>query len=381
MSLREATAQQTDPLGALNQRPITLVLAVFAVLLAGVRSVESTDPETSTRFAVLAVVLVASAAAIMLVSSSPYRAPFTRRRFVAIVSLTVLAAVAEAASTAGHDVMIRDDWGGAAIGLLLLASSPYRPARDIAVASVVAAVVIAVIVFFELPTFATTAPAGVYVTVGVTPVLALGIGSAVYSHTFVTLVDHWIGRATTMTEENALELRPGIARSVQQDRVTGLNRDVVPLFTEIVEQGYVTEADRDRAREVAETIRSRIVAEADRSWLEQVLLDVCPRGKAGTVVDRAHLASRMTSDQRTAVRALVVAMAKSSSTTMSTLGIVLHDDDPLVRALVRVDNQASDAAIRQQFAPYFAVLRILFHDLQVDVNGSYLTLRFSYDQH
>jgi hypothetical protein len=219
------------------------------------------------------------------------------------------------------------------------------------------------------------------VAVGVTPLVALGVGSAVYSTMFVTLVRQWLSRAAVLTRESAQEMRPGIARSVQQDRVTGLNRDVVPFFTALVERGEVTEADREHAGRVATLIRQRIVEESDRSWLEQILLDVCPSGQAGTVVDRAALAAQMSGDQRTAIRAIVGAMASDASARTSSLGIVLHDDDPLVRALIRIESTSPDVAVHKRYAPYFAVLRILFHDLQVDVNGTFLTLRFSYDQH
>lgn len=381
MSDREATAQQTDPLGSLNQRPVTLVVGVFAVALAIGRTVFQHDVGTNVPLAVLGIVFVAAGAAVMIVSSSPLRAPFTRLSFVVILACGILGMVTEAFSAYGHDLLIRDDWGSTALGLLLLACAPYRPGREIAVGTVIGAVVVAAVVVCETPYFATPAPAIVFVGVGVTPVLALGVGSAVYSLTFVTLVQQWLDRAAVLTRESAQEMRPGIARSVQQDRVTGLNRDVVPFFQQLVERGEVTEDDRERAGQVATLIRQRIVADSDRSWLEQILLDVCPRGQAGTVVDRSGLAQFMTGDQRTAVRALVQAMATDESARTSSLGVVLHDDHPLVRALIRIESTSHDVAIRQRYAPYFAVLRILFHDLQVDVNGSFLTLRFSYDQH
>lgn len=381
MKGREATAQQIDPLGALKQRPVTLVIALFAVVLAAGRSIVTRDPGSDAVLSVVAIVFVGIAALGIVFASSPLRAPFSRLRFVVVLGSGILGAVTEAAAGFGHDLVIRDDWGSAATGLLLLACAPYRPGRDLAVGTAVAAVVITVIVVLETPYFTTEAPAPLFVAVGVTPVVALGVGSAVYSSTFVRLVEQWLSRAAILTEESAQEMRPGIARSVQQDSVTGLNRDVVPFFTDLVERGEVTEDDRQRAGTAATAIRQRIVAESDRSWLEQILLDICPRGQAGMVVDRSGLAERMTSDQRTAIRAILQAIATDTAAQASSLGIVLHDDDPLVRALIRVESTSPDLAVRQHYAPYFAVLRILFRDLQVEVSGSFLTLRFSYDQH
>ncbi|RKR73143.1 hypothetical protein [Frondihabitans australicus] len=381
MSIRESTAQQTDPLGALNQRPITVVIALFAVVLAAGRTVVDHDAGADVPLAVLAVALVMVAAGVMVRASSPFRAPFTRRSFGVIAAAGTLALVVEGVSTYRHDLYVHDDWGGAVLGLLLLSCAPFRPGRDLAVATGVGAVVQAVVVVAEIPYFATPAPPVLFLVVGITPVIALGVGAAVYAATFVHLVRLWLERASALTVDAAREMRPGIARSVQQDRVTGLNKEVVPFFTDLVAGGEVTEADRRRATEVATAIRQRIVDESDRSWLEQVLLDVCPRGEAGTVIDRGRLAEAMTSDQRTAIRAVVGAMAVDPDTRSSSLGIVLHDDAPMVRALIRVESSSPDVAIRQHYAPYFAVLRILFTDLHVDVSGSFLTLRFSYEQH
>ncbi|ARC57528.1 hypothetical protein AS850_10620 [Frondihabitans sp. 762G35] len=399
MREREATAQQNDPLGILNQRPIVLVLATFAVGLAIARTLFPDAPFELSQAAFAAIGFLLLATGILLVATSPYRAPFTRRSFALIVACGLLAVVVEAVSTAGQNTMIRDDWGSTALGLLLLSAAPYRPAREIVIASVVGSVVVAVVVVLQTPGFIVKAPAALFVAAGVTPLLALGIGGAVYSATFVRLVQQWLARASSLTRQSAQELRPGIARSVQQDRVTVLNRDVVPFFSELVERGSVSADDAERATAIASGIRQRLVDDADRSWLENVLIEVCPSGSAGTVVDPDRLAERMSGDQRTAVRAVVKAMAVDQralaertespgqrpagdrAPVRSSLSIVLNDDDPLVRALVRLDSASGDTALRQRYAPYFAVLRILFRDLLVDVSGSSLTLRFSYDQH
>jgi hypothetical protein len=390
---REPSAQQNDPLGTLNQRPIVLLLATFAVGLAVTRTLLPDSPFELSQAAFAALGFLLLATGILLVATSPYRAPFTRRSFVLIVACGLVAVVLEAVSTAGQNTMIRDDWGSTALGLLLLSTAPYRPAREIVAASVAGSVVVAVITVLQTPGFTVKAPPSLFVAVGVTPLLALGIGGAVYSATFVRLVQQWLARASSLTRASSQEMRPGIARSVQQDRVTDLNRDVVPFFTELVERGTVTADDATRATAIASAIRRRIVDDADRSWLENVLIEVCPNGSAGTVVDPDRLAEGMTGDQRTAVRAVVKAMAVDQgalvdrtgagerATAQSSLAVVLNDDDPLVRAVVRLDSASGDTALRQRYAPYLAVLRILFRDLLVDVSGSSLTLRFSYDQH
>ncbi|KQR64916.1 hypothetical protein [Frigoribacterium sp. Leaf172] len=380
MRRRERTPQQVDPLGALSAGPLTLLASVAAGVYAVVLTTVSRDDVVSWPVAVGALAALMAAGVILVVVSRPSRAPFRRRYVVVMTVLLAGSAVLSGASTAGHNSLVRDDWVPVAIGVLVLGLAPYRPGREIAIVGVALAVVVGGVIAAEGPSFAAGLPTGLYVVVAVTPVLALSLAGATFSSTFVALVDRWVERAVTYRRESTDGLRASIARSVQQDRVTILNRDVVPFFTRLIESGEVTADDGARARTIAETLRGTMVAEADRSWLEH-LLTASSVAVRGTVDDPAHIAGEMADDHRTALRALIVAFADTGVVDASDIRLVLRAEEARVDVRLTVATRVSDLTIRHRLAPYFAVLRVVYDDLVVDVTPPHLTLRFSYDQH
>ncbi|MBF4578991.1 hypothetical protein [Frigoribacterium sp. VKM Ac-2530] len=382
--MNRRSPQQVDPLGALSSRPVTALAAVAAVVYATVSTVITRDEIVMPVAAVGALTALGAAGVVLVLASSPLRAPLTRSSVAGVVVLGSIAAVLAAVASAGHNSMVRDDWASLAVGLLLVGLAPYRPALDLVVAGLVSAAVLTAIVLVESEAFLTDVPVLVFVVVAVTPVLALSLAGASFSAAFTTLVERWIAGASSARQASADEFRSSVARSVQQDRVTILNRDVAPFFGEVVAAGVVTEADVERARHISADLRSTMVAEADRSWLEQVLADPSTR-VSGVVVDVGRAAGRMTSAHRTSLRALLVAFGESDAVQPDTVRIELEQgldaEEERVEARISVATASSESAVRHRFAPYLAVVRIVFDDLQVDPAPPLLTLRFSYDQH
>ena len=380
MSGRERTPQQIDPLGALSARPVTVLAAVAALVFAGVMTTTTRMEIASPGATAGALVALVAAGVVMVLSASPYRAPFRRRSLVALSVLSAGAVVLSAVGTAGRDAFVRDDWPPVAVGVLLLALAPYRPGVEIALAGLGVALVVAVVVVVQSPSFVTPVPVTSFVVVAVTPVLALAFAGAAFSRTFTRLVEEWDARASVARSASAEELTESVARSVQQDRVTVLNRDVVPFFTSLVASGTVEEADVERARRIADSLRSTMVAEADRSWLEHLFAgDGAP--VSGVVVDPDRLAPAMTGEHRTAVRALLVALGASDTVRADDVQVVLRERDGRVDGVLSVPVAGGEASVRHALAPWLAVLRVVFGDLQVDPSPPLLTLRFSYDQH
>jgi hypothetical protein len=361
---------------------VTALAVVAAVVFASTSTITGRDEIASPVAAVAALVALVAAGLVLMLASSPLRAPLTRVAVAAVVVLGVLAAVLSAVGTAGHNSMVRDDWASFAVGLLLVGLAPYRPALDIVVAGLVSAAVVAAIVLAESGAFVTDVPVLVFVVVAVTPVVALSLAGASYSAAFTTLVERWIAGASTARQASADEFRSSVARSVQQDRVTILNRDVAPFFGRVVAAGVVTEADVEQARRISADLRGTMVAEADRSWLEQVLADPSTRA-SGVVVDVDRAAGRMTAAHRTSLRALLVAFGETEAVQPETVRIALEvgAEEERVEARITVATAVAESSVRHRLAPYFAVLRIVFDDLQVDPAPPLLTLRFSYDQH
>ena len=372
--------QQVDPLGALSSRPVTALAALAAVVYAAVSTLATRDEITSGPAAVGALAALAAAGVVLVLASSPLRAPFSRASVVAVALLGSVAVVLSALGTAGANSMVRDDWAPLAVGLVLVGLAPYRPAVDIVAAGAVTSVVVAAVVVAESASFVTHVPVLAFVVVAVTPVVALSLAGASFSAAFTTLVERWIAGASSARQASAEEFRSSVVRSVQQDRVTILNRDVVPFFGQVVAAGVVTEADVERARRISADLRGTMVAEADRSWLEQTLADPVTR-VSGVVVDPDRAAGRMTAAHRTSLRALLVAFGETDAVRADTVQVELDTQEERVEARISVATASSETAVRHRLAPYFAVVRIVFDDLQVDPAPPLLTLRFSYDQH
>ncbi|TBN55422.1 hypothetical protein EYE40_14530 [Glaciihabitans arcticus] len=377
--IRERTLQQRDPLAALVGRPTSLLAAIAVPFYAAIMIALNVEDVVDPILAVMSLLLTVATGVVFARASNPMRAPFDRPSMVLVVGGALLAHVFGAASMWGENAYVRDDWGPSVVGLFLLAVAPFRPARSIAVAGVISTIVVAVTTVAQYGTLASAAPIHVLVVVAVTPVLALAAGSAVFAHELVASLDRWESLATMSTDALVGSRSDGIARSVQQDRVTILNQDVVPYFTRVLAASSVTDADRGDARSLAENIRAVMVAEADRSWLDGVLeqLGGVAGGSAG-IRDESHLADLMTIDQRTVLRAVLVALHGQAGFEPGSLDIKLvpHGVGYRLSLGARVDVPAG--ALHELLDPYLAVMQILFRDLRVEMERPALRLGFGY---
>ena len=384
MTVPERTRQQLDPAGSAGAAPVAVFLCAGALLFAVFMTVRGQAEISHPVFASLALALLGIAALIIIVASSAHRAPLTARTHVAVHVITMLAIACEAVGQSGSNAYIRGDWGPIALGILLVALGPYRPAREIVAAGLGSAIVIAIITCFTLPSLVTPGPALAFVVMAVTLMLALCFSAALFSHGLVASIERWQAQAQAASLRQVREFRTGIARSVQQDRITILNRDVLPFFAGVLARGSVTDADRDRARAIAESVRGVMVEEVDRSWLESLLefAGIERRNQPGAarvvMSDPNRVASAMTTEQRTAIRAFLVAFTDIPGFTRDHLRIVFSDHDGRTHGMITAQVPLSDHAMRSAFAPFFAVLRTVFSNLEVDFVHPELTLRFSY---
>lgn len=385
MTARERTLQQLHPLGALASRPITVVAAIGVPIFATVMTALNREDITSAPIGIFALAALCVASAALYRASSPARAPFTQDAFLLVFSAGIVAMIANAASMFGSNQFVRDDWGPTSIGLLVIAIAPYRPAKEIATAGSLAAILAGVIAIVEMPYVVTPVPTIVIVVVQCTPILAMSLAGAAFSNTLVRGLERWRRRASTAVVAMRDSRNDWIARSVQQNHVTILNRDVVPFFAAIVRDGEITSAQSEHARVLSDTIRSVMVADADRSWLDGIVQQSA--ASAGltdelandVVTDEQHIAAHMATEQRTALRAAMVALFAHPSFDPGSLRLVLAQEDGrgVVRVVANVD--CTRQKLRSELAPYFAIMRILFTDHEVHFLQPELRLRFSYD--
>lgn len=376
----ERTRQQLDPPGTTAIHPITVALCVGAFLYAVMMTVVGHSEISTPLVSVLGLTLLAAACFVVIVSSRSGHAPLTGRAHGIAHILALGAIVAEVTSQWGSNDYVRDDWGPIALGVILVALAPYRPAAEIASSGTLSAVFIGVLTLAQIRGFVTHAPPIAFVVVAVTPMLAFCYSASMFSNGLVESIERWRKRAAEASTSLVMEFRESIARSIQQDRLTILDGDVLPFFSEVLASERITDADRARAGRIADSIRRVMVEEVDRSWLETVVEHADDGASQHQIVfDPGLLAACMVTDQRTALRALLVALREADGFDESRLRITLFQRGG--RCHVRLDAhlEVSDYGMRSVFAPFFAVVRAVFTEVEVDFLRSELTLRFSYE--
>ncbi|BDZ45750.1 hypothetical protein [Naasia aerilata] len=380
MTGREETLQALDPLGALAGRPLTVLGALAATGVAIVLTAVHGREVGNVPLGVLAVACCVAACLVLLRATDPRRAPVRRRSAVTVVALGVVANAVAALSAWGQNSLVRDDWGPVVLGLLLLSLCPYRPPAEIRTLTVLAGLGVAVITVIESPFFVTQLPPIIFVAIAVVPVVALGFGGAAFSTSVLSRLERWRARAEKASRLHVEQQEEGIVRSVQQGRVSILNRDVVPLFADLVAGGEVTAEHARRATEVSSAIRALMVAETERSWLDDLLVPTASASGsavwASPVSDPDHVADAMDFDQRSAIRALITALVDRAA--VRDLALALRRSGHEVSVLLRCSTELDSPSLSTRLAPYVAVLRAVFDNLVVEPVPPQLTMRFTY---
>ncbi|GAB3605306.1 hypothetical protein GCM10027413_07150 [Conyzicola nivalis] len=386
MSAQERAVQQRDPLAALVGRPTSYLAGLLLPVYAGIMTWLNRDSIVSATFAIAALLFVAVASLALVLRSSPLRAPLTARTHALVVGSALAAMIASDLSMWGSDPYLRDNWGAPAVGLFIVALAPYRPARELMVSGLGSAFIAAFVALVRPDSFVVDAPVGVFVVVAATPILAMSLGAAAFVDVLVRSLDRWRVRADRVSTAMSGARGDSIARSVQQDSVTVLNQEVVPFFTALLEGAVVDEETRQRARAISNEVRALMVADVDRTWLESVVEQAGHRGHtasaaAGAVVtDEQRLAEHMSTDERTALRAFIVALHDEQSLGDSGAEIAITPAGARCDVVLRARLDSELNVVKGPLAPFLAVVRVMFGDLQVEHEHPELTLRFSYEQ-
>jgi hypothetical protein len=358
------TQQEADPIGGITAAPIVTIGAVVAVATAVVLTWAHWPEVNSPLAAVLAIVFVGAAGTFAAVSASPGRAPFTTERLWLVVTLTVAAAIAEYVSTVGANRYLYDDFGPIVIGLLILSVAPFCTWLSLLLAGALSSAVLSILVVGSAEYTATAAPVGALIMVSAAPVIAMSAAAAGYSYAIVAETLAWQREANRAALQRDAELRAGIARSVQQSRISVLGREVLPFLAGVMTADRITVADADRARELAEALRRALRAGIESTWLDDLGANIRASRGIDTIVDDANgAAADLAGDQRSALTALIswladAARSRSIRITMTTepsrgrISIVTDPGDapPTRRELDRFVAVARAVALRAESA-------------------------------
>ncbi|WP_336571360.1 MULTISPECIES: hypothetical protein [unclassified Agromyces] len=318
------TQQEVDPLGGIAAVPLVGAGAVGATGLAVALSWWHADEIGSPFAALLAVALVAAAAAVAWLSTLPSRAPFTVERLGLVVLLALGGAVAEYVSTVNANRYLYDDFGSLALGLLLLALAPFCSWGALLVAGALGAAVVAILGIGTAGSAATAAPSFSFAVVNAVAVFAPAAAAAAYSATVVSETLAWQRRTNAAALEHEAAMRTGIARSVQQGRVSVLSREVLPFLAQVMTADRISVADADRARGLADALRRALKAGIESTWLDELAATVSSsRGIPVTVHDDEAAASLLRDEQRATITALIAWLTderRASSVTIAFSG-------------------------------------------------------------
>lgn len=376
----EQTLERLDPLSAAAARPVTTGAALLALVVPPLVLITRSHEVVQPVWFVVAYLAVAAATALLLDRSRPTR-PVWQATSAQVFQLLLMAAtMASAASTAGANAQLRDDWAPLVVGVLLVASTPYRPAREIVVWTGVHTLLCAALGIVQSPAAVADVPTITFAVTGSFTVAMLGFMAAAYAHSLVTSTRLWQERAWQSAANAARSQRVGLARSVQQQRITVLNHEAVPYLQRIIDTPSLSEADREEARRLARSIRSVLVAEVQKTWAQQMLDDVVARRPrlniAAVADDPDDLGRRSALERRTLLRALTVVGVERLAATEVHLRLRAPEGRLAVECTFAVPHSLRDA--RRELRSMIELIRGLSRRSSLREREGRLVLEFEY---
>ena len=292
--------QQLDPLAGVTAQAFAWVFAIGAFATATGLTLVHRAEYHDMPLLLGAFVALAAAVLVVILASSPRRAPFTWRAATAIHLLCLSAVALEAAAQWGTNTAVRSDWGPLVLALLVMATGCFRPALEILAMTAVSAAFVATTTIAGAFASDSMLPPLVYAALTAGPILAAGVGAAVFSATLVSRLLHWRD-ATHGARLVAVErMRVRVRDDLRDERLTMIEDEVGPFLRELLARGTTDASTAASARQFADELRRALVDEADGVWLDGVVAELH---------DTGGLATRMDGTQRAAVEAACTALA------------------------------------------------------------------------
>lgn len=367
----EATPQQIDPVGGITARPIVIATTIVALVIAVAMSIGASDQVNNPLAAVAALVSLATAGAVFIVVSNPYRAPVTMLAHAVVCLLALLAILLNQASQWGSNDSIRDDWGPLSMAVLSISFCSYRPARELVICGAVSTVVISAIVLLHPPVVAGF-DTSLLVLMALTPVLASAAAAAGFSSTLVRILRAWQreGRsdeARATVSQSVSGAAPALVEALSAPQSRLLTSDVLPFLRSLNDDGDITPGRATAARALSNDLRTLMVAEADESWLTRIV---------PTADDAQRRADLLAAPQRSLLRALLERLNSDATFTADSLLVAVEADGDGILVVIKA-RVAHGASARTLVAPYLAVGRSVFPTSTDAVGGAAVRLTFS----
>ncbi len=376
----EVTLERLDPLSAAAARPVTTGAALLALALPPITLLTRSHEVTQPLWLIVSFTALAGAVWLLLDrsrASRPLWQPASAQVFQVLLA-TVL--VTSAASTAGANALIRDDWAPLVVGVLLVASTPYRPAREIVFWTVVHTLLCAALGIVQSSSASTDVPVLTLAVTGSFSVSVMGFAAAAYARSLNSSTQLWHDRAWQSAAAAAVEHRSGVARSVQQRRVSLLNREVVPYLQRVVAAESIGDDDRDEARRLARSIRTLLVTDVEKTWAQLMLDDLVARHPRLNITaladDPDDLGRRSVLERRTLLRALAAISVERLAATELALRLSAPEGRLAVQWIVATPRPLPDA--RRELRSMLELIRGLTLRSSVHEQPGRLVLEFEY---
>jgi len=366
LASHEVTLERLDPLSAAAARPVTTGAAILALMLPIVAVLTQTQIQTQTQALTQPAWLLVSYFALvgavwLLLDHSRVSRPLWQPPSAQLFQLLlVIMAITSVAATFGANNQLSDDWAPVVIGIMFLACTPYRPARELVFWTIVHTLLCALLGLAQAAqTVNAEVPTLTLAVTGSLTVALMGFAAAAYARSLTSSVQLWHDRAWKAAAAAALDHRGGVARSVQQRRISVLNREVVPYLSRIVDSDKVNDDDREEARRLARSIRTLLVAEVERTWAQLMLDDLVghyPRlAITARTDDPGDLGRHATLERRTLLRALAAISVDRLAATDLELRLSAPDGRLVVRWSVATPRPQADA--RRALRPMLELIR------------------------
>lgn len=376
----EVTLERLDPLSAAAARPVTTGGAVLALTVPIVATVTRAHELVHPAWLVVSLVALVAAVWLLLDRSRVYRPSWRAPSAQVLQVLLIVVTITSALSTRGANEQVRDDWAPLVTGIVLISLTPYRPAREIAFWAAVHTLLCAVLGMMQSPWAVADVPTLTFAVTGSLSVALMGFAGAAYARSLNGSILLWHDRAWASAEQAAARQRGGVARSVQQQRISTLNRDVVPYLSRVVAADELTDDDRDEARQLARSIRSLLVADVERGWATTLLDEVVGRYPRLNIMARADdpddLGGAASLEQRTLLRAIAEVSIRRLAA--SELDLQLRAPDGRLRVRWSIATPRSFETSRRELRGIIELVRGVTERSTVTRQSGRVVLEFEY---
>lgn len=376
----EVTLERLDPLSAAAARPVTHGAALLALAVPPLTLITRGHEITQPGWLAVSYLALLAGVWLLLDRSSATRPVWQQPSAQLLQVLLVVMVVTSAAATLGRNDALRDDWAPLVVGIMLVASTPYRPAREILFWTLVHTLLCAASGIVQSPFAVAEVPTLIFAVTGSFSVAVMGFAAAAYARSLNSSTRLWHDRAWQSAAAAAVEHRSGVARSVQQRRISVLNREVVPYLQRVLEADSVSDDDRDEARRLARSIRSLLVADVEKTWAQLMLDDLVARHPRLNITavaeDPDDLGRRAVLESRTLLRALAAISLERLAATELELRLSASDGRLVVRWTVATPRPIAD--VRRELRSMLELIRGLTRHSSVHERPGRLVIEFTY---